>query len=90
MGIMARNDAASIDRPGTALVALHALNRKPSLARLAPEADFLSQMIAERQHLASQRARRQAPLEHALDAYAEGGRRDHPRLPAGFFRSRLV
>lgn len=59
----------------------------PACMRPAPAAAFLSQLIAERQHLAAQRLRRRAPLEEALDAYAAGGRIDIRRLPAGFRRS---
>ena len=87
---MAQDETAT-GRGGTALVVTTATAyRKPSLARSSASADFLSQMIAERQHLAVQRARRQAPVGSALSAYAEGERRGTPRLPAGFFRSRSV
>ena len=84
---MAQDDT-SVARPvGTALVIRPGTTGpRPSLARSSANADFLSQMIAERQHLAVQRARRRAPLDRALDAYAEADRRDVPRLPAGFFR----
>jgi hypothetical protein len=91
MGIMAQDDTAATGSRGTALVVSgRASSLKPSLARSSSNADFLSQMIAERQHLAPQRARRQAALGSALSAYAEGGVRGVPRLPAGFFRSRSV
>jgi hypothetical protein len=57
---------------------------RPSLLRLAPRASFLSQLIAERQHLAPQRQRRQLPPLQAVDAYAAGAGIAVPRLPAGY------
>ena len=52
--------------------------------RGAPKAAFLSQLIAERHHLATQRARRQAPVEEALRTYDAGGKIAIRRLPAGY------
>lgn len=57
---------------------------RPSLLRLAPRAAFLSQLIAERQHLAPQRQRRQLPPLQAVDAYAAGSSITVRRLPAGY------
>ena len=47
-------------------------------------ATFLSQLIAARQHLASQRARRRAPVAEALTTYDAGGKLGERRMPAGY------
>jgi hypothetical protein len=52
--------------------------------RGGPKADFLSQLIAERHHLATQRARRRAPLAEVLRTYDAGGRIAIRRLPPGY------
>ena len=52
--------------------------------RGAPKAAFLSQLIAERHHLATQRARRQAPVDVALKTYDAGGKIAVRRMPAGY------
>ena len=52
--------------------------------RGAPKAGFLSQLIAERHHLATQRARRRAPLAEVLRTYDAGGRIAIRRLPPGY------
>ena len=52
--------------------------------RGAPKAAFLSQLIAERHHLATQRARRQAPVAEALRTYDAGGKIADRRLPPGY------
>lgn len=57
---------------------------RPSLRRTDPEAAFLSQLIAARHHLASQRARRRAPIAQAVDAYRIGGSVTVVRMPAGY------
>jgi hypothetical protein len=53
-------------------------------ARSAPEAGFLSQLIAERHHMATQRARRQAPLAEVLRTYDAGGKISIRRMPPGY------
>jgi hypothetical protein len=65
---------AVLDAPGQRLTLVHTP---------AP-ADFLSQLIAERQHLAPQRERRRAPVGQAVDAYANGGRIAVRRMPVGY------
>ena len=60
---------------------------RPTLQRLAPRAAFLSQLIAERQHLAPQRQRRQLPPLQAVDAYAAGAGIAVRRLPPGYRRT---
>jgi hypothetical protein len=52
--------------------------------RGAPKASFLSQLIAERHHLATQRARRQAPVEEVLRTYDRAGRLKVRRMPVGY------
>jgi hypothetical protein len=63
---------------------------RPSLRRSATEATFLSQLIAARQHLAPQRARRRAPITQAVDAYRIGGRVSVVRMPAGYRKTVVV
>lgn len=52
--------------------------------RNSPTADFLSQLIAERHHLAPQRARRRVPIPDALDTYDAAGRLSVRRMPPGY------
>jgi len=52
--------------------------------RGAPKAAFLSQLIAERHHLATQRTKRQAPVAVALRTYDAGGKIAVRRLPPGY------
>lgn len=52
--------------------------------RGSPRAAFLSQLIAERHHLATQRTRRQAPVGEALRTYDAGGRIAVRRVPPGY------
>ena len=55
-----------------------------SANRGGPKAAFLSQLIAERHHLAPQRARRRAPVAEVLRTYDAGGRMAIRRLPPGY------
>lgn len=55
-----------------------------SFDRGAPRAAFLSQLIAERHHLATQRSKRQAPVAEALRTYDAGGKISIRRLPPGY------
>lgn len=54
------------------------------LVHAAPNADFLSQLIAEYQHLPTQRARRRAPIGEALAAYDSSARSAERRMPPGY------
>jgi hypothetical protein len=72
----------------TALVALQP-TRAMHHARFTPEASFLSQLIAERHHLAPQRARRRVTADVASSVYASGIHIADRRLPAGY-RKNLV
>jgi len=60
---------------------------RPGFYRATPKAAFLSQLIAERHHLAPQRARRRAPVAQAVDAYATGSKATLLRMPAGYRRT---
>ncbi|MBF0679084.1 MAG: hypothetical protein IR164_09120 [Devosia sp.] len=71
------------DRPGMPVPLTITLER-PSLARSAPSAAFVSQLLAERDRLPPQRERRTASLDRALGAYAQGGRITQRRMPQGF------
>lgn len=53
----------------------------------APNADFVSQLIAERQRLPTQRQLRRVPIAEAVDAYTAGADRSVLRLPAGYRKS---
>lgn len=55
-----------------------------SSGRGTPRAAFLSQLIAERHHMATQRARRQAPVAMALSTYDATGKIAIRRLPPGY------
>jgi hypothetical protein len=57
------------------------------VAESAPAAEFLSQLIAERDHLPPQRTRRRASLSVALGSYAITEASDIRRLPAGYRKS---
>jgi hypothetical protein len=56
----------------------------------APRAAFISQLIAERQHLPIQRQRRQSTVDVALDAYGATERNAVVRLPPGYRTTLLV
>jgi hypothetical protein len=59
-------------------------------SRCIADAPFLSQLIAERQHLAPQRARRRAGVAEAVHAYSTGKAMSVRRLPQGYRKSMLV
>ena len=84
---MANTETAAMGTRRELPVAYAPSPARPSLARSAPEPSFLSQMIAERDRMPSQRLRRRAPLGTALAAYADGEKRDELRLPTGGLRS---
>lgn len=52
--------------------------------RQAPKPEFLSQLIAEREHLAAQRSKRQATPLEVLRTYDKGGRLRVMRMPPGY------
>jgi hypothetical protein len=65
-------------------MALNAGARARLVERIAPQAFFLSQLIAERHRLGQQRERRQAPVIVALGTYDAGSRAAERRLPPGY------
>jgi hypothetical protein len=70
--------------PFTLPVPVEARAPRPTLARTSPKAAFISQLIAERQNLPVQRARRRATVNDAVDAYATGARASTLRMPTGY------
>lgn len=52
--------------------------------RAAPKPEFLSQLIAEREHLATQRVKRQATPFEVLRTYDKGGMLKTLRIPPGY------
>lgn len=63
---------------------------RPSLMRSAPEAAFISQLLAARERLDTQRIRRRAPVNIAVDAYRAGSTIAVRRLPQGYRRTVVV
>jgi hypothetical protein len=61
-----------------------------TFVRIAPEAAFLSQLIASAQRLPPQRQRRRASPGAALGAYEKVGRSGVRRMPAGWRTTRIV
>ena len=57
---------------------------RPSLAWSAPTAAFVSQLIAAREHLPSQRERRTASVDRAVGAYRQGAGVAVKRMPEGY------
>ena len=52
--------------------------------RAAPKPEFLSQLIAEREHLATQRVKRQATPLEVLRTYDKAGTLKTLRIPPGY------
>jgi hypothetical protein len=65
-------------------VTLVAAGDKPSLARSASGAAFVSQLIAARDNLPPQRSRRIGSAERAIGAYRNGARMTERRMPMGY------
>lgn len=57
---------------------------RPSLARYQVPASFVSQLLAARQRVDSQRARNRAPAAVAVSAYRAGSAISVRRMPAGY------
>lgn len=72
------------ERRSTVPTANQAATAYRSAADIAPRAAFISQLIAERQHLPPQRQRRRSTLGVALDAYDATERNAVVRLPPGY------
>jgi len=71
-------------------VPLEATGPRPSLARSAPTAAFVSQLLAARERLAPQRARRTDSLDKALGAYRHGAAIAQRRMPQGYRKTVLA
>ncbi|HTJ56738.1 MAG TPA: hypothetical protein VL418_04130 [Devosiaceae bacterium] len=88
------NSAEKSGSPAPESRALTILPDEPSTHRgggAAPAgAAFVSQLIAERQHLPPQRERRRAPLATALCSYEATERQTIRRLPPGYRKSLSV
>ena len=70
-------------KPGLPML-IEAARPRPSLKRSEITATFVSQLLAERAHLAPQRARRRSSAEGAIGAYADGARVAVKRMPIGY------
>jgi hypothetical protein len=57
---------------------------RPPLSRSAPNPEFISQLIAARDRMATQRLRRRDTPEAAASAYRHGARIAELRMPAGY------
>jgi hypothetical protein len=63
---------------------------RPSLVRLSPTASFVSQLIAEKHNLQSQRAKRRNTVDGAVDAYATSAAKTVVRMPTGYRKTVIV
>ena len=72
-----------IDTTYRSLPAATGAGSRFSSFRQAPKPEFLSQLIAEREHLATQRVKRQATPLEALRVYDAGGKLKILRVPPG-------
>ncbi|WIY52659.1 hypothetical protein O9Z70_14560 [Devosia sp. YIM 151766] len=63
---------------------------RPSLAHSAPNAAFVSQLIAARERLSPQRTSRLENAAGAVGAYGKGGRIAERRMPLGYRRTLLI
>ena len=75
--------------PGLPMV-ITAAPPRPSLERSGTTAAFLSQLLAERNRLAPQRARRRGSVDGALGAYAQSASMAVRRLPQGYRKTVVV
>lgn len=81
------DDASDVRKRPALPVAIEPPRSYLRLPRYTPHADFISQLIAERQHLPTQRQLRRVPIAEAVDAYSAGAERAVRRMPAGYRRS---
>lgn len=65
-------------------------NPRPSLAFSAPNAAFVSHLIAARAHMPTQRARRIGTAEGAVGAYGQTARLSEKRMPQGYRKTVLA
>lgn len=76
--------ASSDTKPAGLPVLVGTPRPRPSLLRNPTAAAFVSQMLAERNNLTPQRARRRGNAEGAIGAYADGAKVAVKRMPAGY------
>jgi hypothetical protein len=83
--VQAMSDLAQSETISSGLpVAQGATGPRPSLAFSAPTAAFVSQLIAARAHMPTQRARRVGTPEGAVGAYGQTARLTQKRMPQGY------
>ena len=70
-------------------MALEPRRERPSLKRSETAAAFVSQLLAERNNMAPQRARRRGTAEGAIGAYSSGAKVAVKRMPLGY-RTSLI
>jgi hypothetical protein len=71
-------------------VAIEVASARPSLAWSAPTAAFISQLIAARDHMPAQRARRTTSVDRAVGAYHRGASITDRRMPEGYRKTVLA
>ncbi|MVS99403.1 hypothetical protein [Devosia marina] len=77
---MAGNETEIVGLP----VLIEPQRLRPSLLRSESSAAFVSQLIAARAHMATQRARRRTTPEGAVGAYGQTARLTQRRMPQGY------
>lgn len=76
--------ANSDTKAGGLPVRVGAARPRPSPHRTETAATFVSQLLAERDHLPPQRSRRRDTPEGAIGAYADGAKVAVKRMPMGY------
>ena len=83
--VQAMSDLAQSETISSGLpVAQGTTGPRPSRAFSAPTAAFVSQLIAARAHMPTQRARRVGTPEGAVGAYGQTARLTQKRMPQGY------
>ena len=83
--VQTMSDPAQSDTVRTGLpLAQDPAGPRPSLVFSAPNATFVSQLIAARAHMPTQRARRVGTPEGAAGAYGQTARLTQRRMPPGY------
>ncbi|MBU1304160.1 MAG: hypothetical protein KKF33_01400 [Alphaproteobacteria bacterium] len=76
---------SDFDTPRSGLpMTLEAARPRPSLHRSQPGAAFVSQLLAARDNMPPQRARRRSTPQGAATAYADAARVAVKRMPMGY------
>lgn len=86
MSDLAQSEIIPFDLP----VVVEAARPRPSLAFSSPTAAFVSQLIAARAHMPTQRARRMGTAEGAVGAYGQTARLSERRMPQGYRKTVVV